>query len=111
MDLFVVEQLINACGSNLVVFLKERKPKTSDDIVELAEKTIDARGQSGAYSKVSRDTKTVYNRPQASSHSKSRFAGVQCHKFGHIERFCKSANAVSAVQLGSRPTCSLTIVD
>ena len=114
MDLFVVEPLINACGNNLVVFLKERKPKTSDDIVELAEKTIDARGQSGAYSKVSRDTKTVYNRPQASSHSKSRFAGVQCkkcHKFGHIERFCKSANAVSAVQLGSRPTCSLTVVD
>ncbi|KAK3756216.1 hypothetical protein RRG08_064390 [Elysia crispata] len=37
MDLFVVEQLIYASGNNLVVFLKERKPKTSDVIVELAE--------------------------------------------------------------------------
>ena len=109
MDLFVMEQLINACGNNLVVFLKERKPKTSDDIVELAEKYIDAHGQSGAYSKGSRDTKIAPSRPQASSHSDSRFAGVQCrkcHKFGHIERFCKSAKAVSAVQLGSRPTCN-----
>ena len=60
MDLFVMKQLINGCGNNLVVFLKERKPKTSDDIVVLAEKYIDAHGQSGAYSKESRDTKIVH---------------------------------------------------
>ncbi|KAK3700160.1 hypothetical protein RRG08_047583 [Elysia crispata] len=59
MDLFAMEQLINACGNNLVVFLKERKPKTSDDIVELAEQYIDAHGQSGATQK-GRGTRKSY---------------------------------------------------
>ena len=48
-DIFVGEQLTNICGPDLRMFLQERKPQNTDEIVKLAERFVDAHGVSYAF--------------------------------------------------------------
>ena len=96
MDLILMEQLYSSCAKDLVVFLKERKPRSADEIVELADKYVDAHGQAGAFSKASLEKKDF--RPQGPN--QRDLGTTQCHRckrFGHIEKYCK-VKAVSAVE-------------
>ena len=96
MDLILMEQLYSSCAKDLVVFLKERKPRSADEIVELADRYVDARGQSGAFSKASIERKDF--RPHGPN--QMDLGAKQCRRcngFGHFERHC-NVNVFSAVE-------------
>jgi hypothetical protein len=44
LDLLVRDQLIQSCGRELTLFLKERKPKSIEEMADLADTFCDARG-------------------------------------------------------------------
>lgn len=96
-DLFVKEQIINSCSKELVIFIKERKPKTVDEMIEVAENYITAHGTTGAFSKAPsvlqarppRDTNHSPPKPRIEQHGKQIIC-LRCAKPGHIARECRS---------------------
>ena len=48
LDLIIQEQLMTTCSKDLKIFVKERKPKSVDELVETAEKYAEAHGVNGA---------------------------------------------------------------
>ena len=107
-DLFMMEQLMNSCNRELMVFLKERKPKTADELVEMAEKYVEAHGVSHAFSIKGQQNAfkpDKANMQNQSNREDSRNKNVhikcnRCHKFGHIARDCRTKMQLSAIQTG-----------
>ena len=98
LDLFLKEHLLSVCGKELRTFLKERKPKTSKELVELTENFVDAHGVSGAFIKQHGNNLTtergvantfVSNKPKIPA-APSRIVCHKCSKPGHIARDCRS---------------------
>ncbi|GFO04822.1 reverse transcriptase [Plakobranchus ocellatus] len=93
-DFVIMEQLMNICSKDLVVFLKERKPKSADDLIGLAEKYVEAHGETRALSRTPPEKKA----DERSSHPPQLHTGAakqpiqcrRCKRFGHIEKFCKT---------------------
>ena len=85
-DLFLTEQLLNTCGKELCVFLKERKPTTSVKLVELAEQYVEAHGHVGAFVKA--DTRRP-EQPKQSTHLPAQPFCTRCKRPGHTKENCR----------------------
>lgn len=126
-DLILKEQLVSACGKDLQVFIKERKPPTTDKLVELVENYVEAHGTLNAYSKSlpipsrhGRDAPPVWKVGKEDASSKMAEKGsvgvsastdkwLKCHrcsKHGHIARDCKTKPHQLSVMKADIPTCS-----
>lgn len=105
-DLLLKEQLLNAVDNELALFLRERCPKTVDDMAVLAEKYREARH--GWTSK--RPVPTTYGKPRPNQGEGSEKSDMQvskpkfkpmsericfaCNKKGHLARDCKNASVI-----------------
>ena len=130
-DLLMMEQLLNCCNRELQVFLKERKPKSTDELVELADKFVEAHGSAGAFSKgptmqagigmptvvkgqalqpKNGMTKIPHSPPQvkSSNNPHNSSSSIRCHrcgKTGHMMRDCRSRPQVSAMDMNRCGNC------
>lgn len=98
-DLFVREQLMNTCSKDLTVFLKERRPGTTDEMVELVENYIEAHGIAGAFSKgqsnqnddkgahVHKKQAPINNDPSTDT---KLVSCQRCGRSGHMAQHCKT---------------------
>ena len=89
-DLFLKEQLMKACGKDLQTFLKERKPKTAEEVANLAENYIEAHGMAKSFNRHSGGTgdkgkvhESVQQKPQVKP------TAVTCHKCGRVGHFAR----------------------
>ncbi|GFO40116.1 gypsy retrotransposon integrase-like protein 1 [Plakobranchus ocellatus] len=93
-DFVIMEQLMNICSKDLVVFLKERKPKSADDLIGLAEKYVEAHGETRALSRISTEKKADERSslpPQLhTGAAKQPIQCRRCKRFGRIEKFCNT---------------------
>ncbi|XP_048748044.2 uncharacterized protein LOC125660258 [Ostrea edulis] len=95
-DVLMREQLINSSSKDLQVWLKERKPKSADEMIELAEAYQNAHRGSVIMNKVhaqgnpkdsrgkSHEQKPMSGNPQSKSEKKC----FLCHRIGHFISKC-----------------------
>ena len=99
LDLFIQEQLMTTCGKDLKIFVKERKPKSVDELVETAEKYVEAHGVNGAYSRgilSFADTESSMPKPIATEISNpatppNMLRCHRCQKVGHLKEIAKQS--------------------
>ncbi|XP_071493976.1 uncharacterized protein [Diadema antillarum] len=103
-DLLLREQLISGCHRELAIFLKERQPETSKDVVKLAEQYLDARG--GTFRPPPPAQRNIQTHMGQMPRSNTRPEGkippnnisgnrppsqpkcYNCHQHGHLARDC-----------------------
>jgi hypothetical protein len=122
-DLLVREQMLNSVGKELNIFLKERKPKTAQEMARLAEQFIEARGtnsdrsskpfqsQLGRNHDRDKGANRVEGRKEESKEGNQRnpprFMPVSqrrcynCGELGHIAPRCTKAKANSKIASAS----------
>ncbi|XP_053406560.1 uncharacterized protein LOC123546230 [Mercenaria mercenaria] len=95
-DLMIREQFIEGCSAELAVFLKERTPKSMDEITRLAEQYIEAhKGTPSILSKsVAPQRKHNSTSHEQSSRKTEEKNGLRktcfiCNKAGHLARDCR----------------------
>lgn len=105
----LMEQFFNSCSGNMGMFLRERKPATIDDVAELADQYIEARGGWGISASVQDSSVKSLNQAKVVSSKmtiqrnhnqeklepverKGRFSGkcFLCERFGHMAKDCKT---------------------
>ena len=79
-DLIVREQLINSLPDDVRIWVKERKPKTSEEAGALADDYVQARKKSGK-----EDHGNAGDRKQENKQRRHR-----CNKWGHIAKECRA---------------------
>ena len=106
LDLYVREQMLNVVEPNLAVHLRERDPKSVDEMVRMADLYQEARREEkGRPKMVKHEHGTVIANSQGKSHGviggeKERNKG--CFKCGsprHIARFCQGNERIAAANL------------
>ena len=102
-DLCLREQFITQCDTELCVFLRERSPKTFEDMVTLAETYIQAHGNSMVKPRPNVKPRPPQPKPtpapasDASGKSAEPTEGLTCYyckKEGHLKRDCRRLKAV-----------------
>ena len=107
-DLIVREQFLSVSNKSLVLFLKERKIKSVDAMVELAKQYMEAHTVSDVHFLLSPETKTdgdkydfmkrpVNSLPSLEGKRKVReYRERHCYGYGKTEHFIKSCSAKAA---------------
>ncbi|XP_071081291.1 uncharacterized protein [Haliotis cracherodii] len=121
-DLLLREQILNTVGPNLSIFLKERKPKTADEMAKLAEHFVEARGTISRKPNKSfpsgndkyRDKGlSIQNRPQTGEQKELKgFVPIKqrrCYSCGELGHISTSCNAVKSKEKGKVGIASVMI--
>ncbi len=102
-DLCLREQFIAQCDTELCVFLRERSPRTFEDMVTLAETYIQALGNSMVKSRTNVKPRPPQPKPtqapasDATGRSTEPMEALTCYyckKEGHLKRDCRRLKAV-----------------
>ena len=89
-DLLIREQFLNSCNKNLAVFLKERSPKSTDEMAQLAEMYLEAHADMSSFMSTPKSNKPgKEQKPGAKNSDKKCF---KCGKLGHIAKDCRVKN-------------------
>ena len=89
-DLLVREQFLNSCSKNLAVFLKERSPKSTEEMAQLAEMYREAHADLNSFMTTPKPSKPGKDsKPPFKAGDKICF---KCGKLGHIAKDCKVKN-------------------
>ncbi|XP_048777367.2 uncharacterized protein LOC125681360 [Ostrea edulis] len=125
-NLMLRDQFIHVCSQDLKLFLKERIPKSLNNVAELADQYKDARDISVV--QATGKSKCILKKPEANSKSdkteskdkKVRFVPknerkcYKCQKVGHIASECRSKYVVNSVAKHSsdevQPTCFVSTI-
>ncbi|KAL8613947.1 hypothetical protein ACOMHN_023183 [Nucella lapillus] len=107
-ELILKEQVLSVCGPELTIYLREKQPKTTEELLQLAEIHREARADQKLFSKQGSGTgeKGVARRPdegpsehiqQAERRPEQRSPGQReirecflCHRRGHLARDCRT---------------------
>ncbi|KAL8573663.1 hypothetical protein ACOMHN_007216 [Nucella lapillus] len=107
-ELILKEQVLSGCGPELTIYLREKQPKTTEELLQLAEIHREARADQKPFSKQGSGTgeKGVARRPdegpskhiqQAERRPEQRSPGQReirecflCHRRGHLARDCRT---------------------
>ncbi len=105
-DFILREQYLSSCSSDLTIFLKERKPKSVEDMAALAESFLDARiqpkketGKSATEKGKKVNSGDDKSQPGSNSKQPVKSEGASpstkvtcyiCNKVGHIAKNCRS---------------------
>ncbi|KAL8611041.1 hypothetical protein ACOMHN_042657 [Nucella lapillus] len=107
-ELILKEQVLSVCGPKLTIYLREKQPKTTEELLQLAEIHREARADQKLFSKQESGTgeKGVARRPdegpskhiqQAERRPEQRSPGQReirecflCHRRGHLARDCRT---------------------
>ena len=89
-DLLIREQFLNSCNKNLAVFLKERSPKSTDEMAQLAEMYLEAHADVSSFMSTPKSNKPgKEQKPGAKNSDKKCF---KCGKLSHIAKDCRVKN-------------------
>src|SRR5260221_5986333 len=110
-SLFIREQYYRTCSMDLVIFLRERKPETNEELAVLAEQYLDAhkgKSKSNASKAVSEpvsQTKTPGSNSLATKgeSAKRSITCYLCGKQGHIARDCRSKPPLKTAAMDENP--------
>ena len=89
-DVILREQLVNSSSRDLQVWLKERQPKSADEMIELAEAYQNAHRDSTNRVQISsgaKDNKSKF-RDQQTQETKGEKTCYKCHRTGHFVNNC-----------------------
>jgi hypothetical protein len=108
-DLLIREQYLTSCSPDLSMFLRERAPKSMEEVIRLAEQYTEAHGDSIYHSNMSADLQLRQNEELAIHTSRTPTKEAEerkkdktcfiCNRKGHIAKECrtlKSERTVSA---------------
>lgn len=110
-DMILREQLINSSSKDLQVWLKERQPKSSDEMIELAEAYKNAHRGSGSMTRAQihnnqRDNRVNVSEQKALScnmQNKHEKKCYLCHRFGHFMNNCPLRRATDIDTTSGKP--------
>ena len=87
-SLMIYEQFINSCPKELAIHLKERKPKTVEEMAEWAEQYLFAHGRSFSWGDSRQKRETARSETKRTSGQSDRVRCYRCQGFGHRAEHC-----------------------
>ena len=87
-SLMIYEQFINSCPKELAIHLKERKPKTVEEMAEWAEQYLFAHGRSFSWGDSRQKREAARSETKRTSGQSDHVRCYRCQGFGHRAEHC-----------------------
>ena len=86
----IYEQFINSCPKELAIHLKERKPKTVEEMAEWAEQYLFAHGRSFLWGDSPQKREAARSETKRTSGQSAHVRCYRCQGLGHRAEHCSS---------------------